>query len=169
LAAPGYFTDAVIASTIYGQNNPSARLTFTYPSKPNVDISYRDYPEFYLSGNMTNPEERGVAFPFGLGYTFSFFWYSNMTLSPREVNMNQTVSLRVAVKNKGMREGKLSVLVMSGNENEVRVLSVNKIGPLDYGETHFMSLNVPAGLVSDGKTGQHWIRVGDLMQNITIV
>lgn len=104
------------ADVLFGDVNPSARLTTSWPR--NVG----QCPIYYNHKNTGRPHEdgkpyqrfksnyqdclHGPLFPFGHGLSYTTFEYSDVTLSSNESMADGTVKASVTVKNTGQRDGK---------------------------------------------------------------
>lgn len=97
---PGQEGGGAVAEVLFGDVNPSGRLTTTWPksegqlplnynSKPHVGNGYLDWPK--------DPE-----FPFGYGLSYSTFEYSNLEI---QVTGRASVRVSVTVKNVSQAPG----------------------------------------------------------------
>ena len=105
-----------IADVLFGDVNPSGKLTTTFPQ--NVG----QVPIFYAHKNTGRPLEEGKWFskfrsnyldvsndpvyPFGYGLSYTSFSYSDITLSSTSLKGNQKLTASVTVTNNGKYEGK---------------------------------------------------------------
>lgn len=104
-----------IADVLFGDVNPSGKLTMTFPQ--NVG----QIPIFYAHKNTGRPLEEGKWFskfrsnyldvsndplyPFGYGLSYSTFKYSPVKLSSNALKSNQTLNAQVRVTNTGKYDG----------------------------------------------------------------
>lgn len=104
-----------IADVLFGDVNPSGKLTMTFPQ--NVG----QIPIFYAHKNTGRPLEEGKWFskfrsnyldvsndplyPFGYGLSYSAFEYSPVKLSSKALKGNQTLQAHVTVTNTGKYDG----------------------------------------------------------------
>ncbi len=118
---------AALASVLYGDVNPSGKLTVSFPR------SVGDLPVYYdhlNSGRDASPDA-GVAYEngtlvfghqyvlgdprplyeFGYGRSYSTFEYSNVAVDKKTVSSKDTVTVSVTVKNTSARDGKEVVQV----------------------------------------------------------
>jgi beta-glucosidase len=97
---PGEFGGQAVAETLFGDNNPSGKLTITFPkSVGQLPIFYNFDPSKstkYVDGDRT-PE-----FPFGFGLSFTNFRYDNLSA---QVRPDGGVDITVSVTNTGNVEG----------------------------------------------------------------
>ena len=105
-----------IADVLFGDVNPSGKLSTTFPQ--NVG----QIPIYYAHKNTGRPLEEGKWFekfrsnyldvsndpvyPFGYGLSYTSFNYSDVKLSSSSLKGNQTLIASVSVTNSGNREGK---------------------------------------------------------------
>lgn len=112
---PGTMGGAATADLLFGEVNPSGKLTVTFPRNVGqVPIYYnmkntgRPIPE-------TNPKEdyksnyidvpNSPLFSFGYGLSYTQFTYSNLTLSSKTLNANGTLEASVTITNSGNMDG----------------------------------------------------------------
>lgn len=105
-----------IADVLFGEVNPSGKLTTTWPQ--NVG----QVPLYYAHKNTGRPLEEGkwfskfrsnyldvsndALYPFGYGIGYSAFSYSDIKLSSTSLKGNQTLTASVTVTNNGKYDGK---------------------------------------------------------------
>jgi beta-glucosidase len=105
-----------IADVLFGDTNPSGKLSTTWPQ--NVG----QVPLYYNHMSTGRPLAEGAWFqkfrsnyldvsndpvyPFGYGLSYTHFTYSDLTLSSSSMKGNQPLTATVTVKNDGEREGK---------------------------------------------------------------
>lgn len=105
-----------IADVVFGDVNPSGKLTTTFPQ--NVG----QVPIYYAHKNTGRPLPEGKWFekfrsnyldvsndplyPFGYGLSYTKFEYGNLELSAKQLKGNQVLTASVTVTNKGSRKGK---------------------------------------------------------------
>ena len=113
--SPGSEGGHAVADVLFGEVNPSAKLTTTFPrsvgqlplyynhkntGRPHPDDEpYRKFTSCYLD------ELNGPLYPFGYGLSYTTFSYSEPVLSAAEMAMNESVTASVTVTNTGSREG----------------------------------------------------------------
>ena len=113
---PGSEAGYAIADVLFGDVNPSGRLTTTFPQ------NLGQVPIFYNHKNTGRPLEQGKWFqkfrsnyldvnndplyPFGFGLSYTSFYYGNMKVSATQLKGSQTLSVSVPVTNKGKVAGK---------------------------------------------------------------
>ncbi|REL38982.1 beta-glucosidase BglX [Rhodohalobacter sp. SW132] len=104
----GTRTGDAIASVLYGNHNPSGKLTFSWPYTvgqiPNVYYQKKtgrpiDPDQRYTSKFIDAPND--PLFPFGYGLSYTSFDYSNLTLSETEISRDGHLTISVDVTNSG--------------------------------------------------------------------
>lgn len=106
-----------IADVLFGNENPSGKLTMTFPR------SLGQVPIYYASKNTGRPlgnnegkfekfksnyidERNEPLFPFGFGLSYTNFEYSNMRISTSKINSQESLTVSVDVANTGNYDGK---------------------------------------------------------------
>lgn len=106
-----------IADVLFGNENPSGKLSMTFPR------SVGQVPLYYSHKNTGRPlmnqegkfekfrsnylDERNEAlFPFGYGLSYTNFVYSNWKISSNKMNFNEKITVSVDVANTGNFDGK---------------------------------------------------------------
>lgn len=97
-----------MAHVIFGDANPSAKLTFTWYANeyqlPEItDYSIRSGEDSY--GRTYQYFTGDVSYPFGYGLSYTNFTYSNLKLDKTAVTPNDTVRVTVDVTNSGKVDG----------------------------------------------------------------
>lgn len=112
---PGSEAGYAIADVLFGDTNPSGKLTMTFPQ--NVG----QVPIFYNHKNTGRPLPEGQWFqkfksnyldvsnepvyPFGFGLSYTTFQYSNFSLSKSQLKGNEKLYVSVDVENVGKYDG----------------------------------------------------------------
>lgn len=108
-----------LADVLFGDYNPSGKLSVSFPTDVGTLPIYYDYLN---SGRTTSPgviEGNGTLvfghqyvfgtpqpwFPFGYGLSYTTFVYSNVTLSATNVSSTDVITASVSVKNNGTVDG----------------------------------------------------------------
>lgn len=106
-----------IADVLFGDVNPSGKLTTSFPR------SVGQIPIYYSQKNTGRPLENSEGkfekfhsnyiderneplFPFGYGLSYTTFEYSNMKLSSSKINFNDKLKVSIDVTNTGNYDGK---------------------------------------------------------------
>lgn len=113
---PHYRGGQCIASTLFGENNPSGKLTITFPRSigqiemnfPFKKGSHAGQPSYIDPNGNGNTRIPTCLYPFGYGLSYTTFRYSDMKVeSDGKVTGDIRVSLTVS--NTGQRAGKETV------------------------------------------------------------
>lgn len=106
-----------IADVLFGNENPSGKLTTTFPR------SLGQVPIYYAAKNTGRPlgnndgkfekfksnyidERNEPLFPFGFGLSYTTFSYGNLTISSNKMKENDKISISIPVTNSGNYDGK---------------------------------------------------------------
>jgi beta-glucosidase len=100
-----------LADVLFGDYNPSAKLTMTVPRKTG------QIPIFYNRKRISRPlddtrytsqyvdSSNDPLYPFGYGLSYTNFSYSAIKLSTDSINLNESLSASVTITNTGKRFG----------------------------------------------------------------
>jgi len=103
-----------IADVIFGDYNPSAKLTMTFP------LSVGQIPIYYNHFNTGRPAENDSdryyrsayldlsiypRYEFGCGLSYTTFQYSNLQLNKKKINAKQLIEASVTITNTGKYDG----------------------------------------------------------------
>lgn len=119
---PGSEGGNAIARILFGEVNPSGKLTVSIPqSVGHIPVFYNYKPSakghYKKPGTPENPGRDYVfsspepLFPFGFGLSYTQFEYSELKINKRTLTENDSIQLSVNVKNIGKRAGKEVVQV----------------------------------------------------------
>ncbi|MBG6188919.1 beta-glucosidase BglX [Flavobacterium sp. CAN_S2] len=108
---------SAIADVLFGNENPSGKLTATFPrGVGQVPIYYNQKNTGRPLGNKEGKfekfrsnyidERNEPLYPFGFGLSYTTFDYSNLKISSDKMNYNEKVKVTVDVTNTGNYEGK---------------------------------------------------------------
>ena len=135
-----------IADILFGKENPSGKLPFTYPLTVNTLVQYdhkrSEDLDIDFSMNAYRPQ-----FDFGYGLSYTSFEYSNMFISDTIIGDMQKVNVTVYVKNTGKVKGKEVVqlyyndLVASITPSVKKLMAFDKI-ELQPNETKKVSFQI---------------------------
>ncbi len=98
-----------LANVLFGDANPSGKLSITYPKFPNSLNNY--YRKNFENGNSDDSHGYNPLYEFGYGLSYTTFGYSNLHISNPTLKEGETLTVTVDVKNTGQLEGKESVLL----------------------------------------------------------
>ena len=148
-----------IADVLFGEVNPSGKLTTTFPvsvgqlplyynhkntGRPHPDYApYRKFTSCYI--DVVN----GPLYPFGYGLSYTTFEYSGVTLSAAQMPADGKVTASVTVTNTGDRDGKETVQlyihdVYSTSTRPVKELRAFRKIELKAGESQTVSFELTA-------------------------
>jgi beta-glucosidase len=107
-----------VAEVLFGDYNPSGRLTATFPRNVGQIPLYYNHKRTgrpydgnarvkYVSRYLDVPNS--PLFPFGFGLSYTTFSYSNVKLSQESLKENETLAATVEVANTGRRAGEETV------------------------------------------------------------
>ncbi|MCK6618698.1 MAG: beta-glucosidase BglX [Cyclobacteriaceae bacterium] len=146
-----------IADVLFGDVNPSGKLTTTFPQHVG------QLPMYYAQKNTGRPLASGLWFqkfrsnyldvsndpvyPFGYGLSYTTFSYSNLTLSSKEMRPQDSIRVTVEITNSGTREGaevvQLYIRDLVGSiTRPVKELKAFKKINLKPGETRTISFSI---------------------------
>ena len=153
-----------IADILFGKVSPSGRLTFSFPeSTGHLPVYYnhlRSDRGFYKSPGSYDSPGRDYVFSapvplwsFGHGLTYTTFEYSNLQTDRASYLLNDTVHVRIDLKNTGKCEGKEVVQlyvsdVCSSVAMPIRQLRDFRKVALQAGETQIVRLSIPVSELS---------------------
>ncbi len=103
---PGMEGGRALTNIIFGDANPSGRLSVTYPRFPNALYHYDYKPLEIEEGNVYNPQ-----WDFGYGLSYTKFSYSDLKLNKNIIKKGQDIEVSVIIKNTGSIGGKKSILL----------------------------------------------------------
>ena len=110
----GHEAGNAIADVLFGQYNPSGKLTMSFPR--NVG----QVPVYYNHKNTGRPQPKGdpqkfrsnyldvsndPLYPFGYGLSYTQFGYSEITLDKKEMNASQSITASITLTNTGNFDG----------------------------------------------------------------
>ncbi|MDD5502024.1 MAG: glycoside hydrolase family 3 C-terminal domain-containing protein, partial [Candidatus Thermoplasmatota archaeon] len=160
---PGMEGGNAIADIIFGDANPSGKLTITFPKNEadlppsdsnELDMVYSYYHGYrYFDKNNLEP-----LFPFGYGLSYTTFEYSNMKVDKSVIGLDGKVKVSVDVKNTGDVAGAEVVQLYIGYEGSAVDRSVKDLKGFDKvflqpGEKKTVTIEVAAENVSYYSTG----------------
>ena len=104
----GQETGTAAADIIFGDVNPSGKLTITVPkSAGQLPMFYNFKPSAQLNDYLSQDNKPLYYFGFGLSYTS--FRFSNLRLEKEKIKMNGSAKVKVDVTNTGKRAGEETV------------------------------------------------------------
>ncbi|MBC8047685.1 MAG: glycoside hydrolase family 3 C-terminal domain-containing protein, partial [Fimbriimonadaceae bacterium] len=108
----GTETGNAIADIVFGDYNPSAKLTVTFPRNVGQIPIYYNYKN---TGRPFNEDSKYTSkyldivntplYPFGYGLSYTTFAYVDLKLNKNEINFTDLITITVTIKNTGTRDG----------------------------------------------------------------
>ncbi|HSE36337.1 MAG TPA: glycoside hydrolase family 3 N-terminal domain-containing protein, partial [Blastocatellia bacterium] len=99
----GQETGVGVADVLFGDYNPSGKLTISFPrSVGQLPLYYNRKPTARRGYLFANKEP---LFPFGFGLSYTTFGYSNLKISPAKIGATDKATVSVTVTNTGRRAG----------------------------------------------------------------
>ena len=136
-----------LANILFGDVNPSGKLSITYPRYNNSLNNY--YRKNLENGNPDDKHGYNPLYEFGYGLSYTTFAYSNLHVGNPELKDGETLTVSIDVKNTGALEGKESVLLYTSQmyasitPDTKRLRAYDKID-LKPGETKTVTFNITA-------------------------
>ncbi len=103
----GMHSGDAIADAIFGDINPGAKLTVSFPRSVNqLPVTYLERPDFIGSGKgLYKDEDKSPLFPFGYGLSYTTFEYGAPKLEKANIKVGEETTISVEVTNTGNRYG----------------------------------------------------------------
>ena len=98
---PGLEGGIATAEILFGDVNPSGKLSFTYPKYPGGFFTYDHKPS-----EEGGPAPYDPQWPFGHGLSYTTFAYGKLELDKKTMGIPGTLTVSAEVKNTGSRAGK---------------------------------------------------------------
>lgn len=155
---PGVEAGNAIADVLFGDVNPSGKITATFPR------SIGQIPIYYNHKNTGRPHTSDYApyvrfksnyidvvnaplYPFGYGLSYTTFTYNRMTLSSDTLDEDGKLTVSIQVKNTGKRSGKETMQlyirdVISSSTRPVKELKDFRQIELQAGESQIVSFEI---------------------------
>lgn len=113
---PGSEAGTSIAGILFGDVNPSGKLTTTFPrnvgqiplyyNHKNTGRPHGDFEKYSRFRSNYLDVINAPLYPFGYGLSYTKFDYGDITLSNKDMAMTGNVTAKVTVKNSGTKDGK---------------------------------------------------------------
>lgn len=119
-----------VADILSGKVNPSGKLAETYPVSYGSTPAKNNFPgnpasvehreSVYIGYRYYEKAGKKVRYPFGHGLSYTTFEYSDLKLSAKKINENDTLNVSFKIKNTGKVAGyEVAQLYVSDNESTV--------------------------------------------------
>ena len=103
-----------LAEVLFGEANPSGRLSMTYPDGPNGITTYdHKFPEALGTGFTREPDGFVPQFEFGDGLSYTTFAASGLRTSEQAIGTDGSIEVEVTITNTGDRAGRHAVLLFT--------------------------------------------------------
>lgn len=106
---------SAVCDILFGDVNPSGKLSETYPLALSDNSSYNYFPgttvsvehreSVYVGYKYYDTANKEVAFPFGFGLSYTTFEYSDLKVSADNIKDTDTVTVSFKIKNTGDVDG----------------------------------------------------------------
>lgn len=172
---PGNYGGDALAALLSGRENFSGKLPITYPKEINSLANY-DFKKSEEVGTMEGAYDYNARitqqWPFGYGLSYTAYQYDNLRVDKTHFLPGDTLSVSVDVTNIGLREGKESVLLYSGDlvasvtPDGRRLRAFDKIS-LKPQETRTVTLRIPVDdLAFVGWDGKRHLEEGEFRLSV---
>jgi beta-glucosidase len=155
---PGDFGGEAITKIIFGKENPSGKLPYTYPKFDGV-VEYYDYVNSETKTNKLDEKPIDPQWPFGYGMSYTNFSYSNLKIENTEGGI---IKASVEVKNTGSLAGKEVVQWYISDEYASITPANKKLKyfekiDLNPGESKTVSITIDSKTLAFVNTKNEWI------------
>jgi beta-glucosidase len=101
---PGMKGGQAIAEVLFGDHNPSGKLTVSFArSLGSQPVYYQQIPGFH--GSKHGHYDDRPLYPFGFGLSYTTFGYDNLEVAPQRVRAGDRLEVAFDVTNRGARAG----------------------------------------------------------------
>ena len=163
-----------VADILFGDVNPSAKTTMTFPySVGQIPVYYNHYntgrphidgkegpDNFWVSRYRDIPNS--PLYPFGYGLSYSKFEYEALTIAKPEININDKVEVSVVVKNTGKFDGQEVVQLYIQDLYASRVRPVKELKDfkkvaINAGKSKTVTFSMPASKLGFYDENGNWL------------
>ncbi len=105
---PGNYGGDALADIVWGDQNPSGKLPYTYPLYPNTLLTYDHKPsenQIKMEGVYDYESDFAIQYPFGHGLSYTTFAYTNLKTDKTRYQPDEPITVSVVLKNTGNRVG----------------------------------------------------------------
>jgi beta-glucosidase len=161
---PGQEGGLAVADAIFGDVNPSGRLSITFPKSASQLPAFEDYS---MKGRTYRYMTEEPLYPFGFGLSYTSYAYSNMKLDKEKIKKGQSVKASATITNNGKTRGEeVAQLYITDLKTSVSTpifaLKGMKRIKLSPGESQEVSFEVtPSMMELVTETGDRVIEPGD--------
>ncbi len=148
---PGNEGGIALAKLLFGQENFSGKLPYTYPRYSNDLLPYyHKYSEdlAHNDGNVYEDPFFNPQYEFGYGLSYSTFGYSNLQVAQSQLSADDQLEISIKVTNTGKMDGKEVVQLYSSDiyasvTPSVKRLRAYKKIAIKAGETKSVTFKLP--------------------------
>lgn len=111
----GQTAGSAVCDILFGDVNPSGKLSETYPLAlednssanyfPGTQVSVQYRESVYVGYRYYDTVNKAVRFPFGHGLSYTTFQYSDLALSADSIKDTDTLTVSFTITNTGDRDG----------------------------------------------------------------
>ncbi|MBQ5647870.1 MAG: glycoside hydrolase family 3 C-terminal domain-containing protein [Alistipes sp.] len=101
---PGMCGGKAVAKILYGEVNPSAKLSITIPRHEGQIQTYYNHKKSIKRYRLVDMSTKPL-YEFGYGLSYTTYEYSDLQLSKKEIAANENIEVSVTIKNTGARDG----------------------------------------------------------------
>jgi beta-glucosidase len=101
---PGMYGGEAVAKILYGEVNPSAKLSITIPRHEGQIQTYYNHKKSIKRYRLVDMSTKPL-YEFGYGLSYTTYEYSDIQLSKKEIAPNENIEVSVTIKNTGARDG----------------------------------------------------------------
>ncbi|WP_175621636.1 glycoside hydrolase family 3 N-terminal domain-containing protein [Chryseobacterium schmidteae] len=158
---PGEEGGNAVAKVLFGAENPSGKLPITFPiEEGQLPLTYNHHPTG--RGNDYHDLSGEPLYPFGFGLSYTTFEISDLQLNQTKYSGNETIVVKVNVKNTGSKAGSEVVqlyvkdLLASVSRPILELKGLKKVY-LKPGESKQISIEVPVKELQFLDEKMNWI------------
>lgn len=158
---PGEEGGNAVAKVLFGVENPSGKLPITFPiEEGQLPLTYNHHPTG--RGNDYHDLSGEPLYPFGFGLSYTTFEISDLQLNQTKYSGNETIVVKVNVKNTGSKAGSEVVqlyvkdLLASVSRPIIELKGFKKVF-LKPGESKQISIEVPVKELQFLDEKMNWI------------
>ncbi len=101
---PGMYGGEATAKILYGEVNPSAKLSITIPRHEGQIQTYYNHKKSIKRYRLVDMSTKPL-YEFGYGLSYTTYEYSDLKLSASEIKADESIEATVTIKNTGARDG----------------------------------------------------------------
>ena len=164
----GSQTGNAIAQVLYGDYNPSGKLTMSFPRNAGqIPIYYnhkstgRPGPKKVVFWSHFNDVSNTPLYPFGYGLSYTSFKYSNLKIDKKFLNANQVINVSILLENTGKLKGREVVQLYIKDKfgsitRPVRELKGFKLVDLEPGEKTQVNFKISEPMLKFYNAEKNW-------------